>query len=311
VILPKSLSGLSLADIFEPALPTPPPGPPPFCSPDPVHAGDVPEAFLGEPAWTLVERLFPDLGQDGAMGLIDFGALWFDDRLSPDPLATICAKRFRLNLPAYGPRIYYQADPERLIVSGPDVLVYDKEAGPPTVPVPHDRMNNVIAALERLTGHTLRAPHRLDAPTSGLVIAAASREAASRLGQAFQRGDVKKRYLALAGGPRPPFDHTVADAVISKVDGRYRADVSGPGYPSLTRLSVLGEYGDKVLFLAEPLTGRTHQIRLHMAHLGYPIVGDPLYGGEPAPRLMLRASGLSFGHPVTGKTITLGGPWPD
>jgi 23S rRNA-/tRNA-specific pseudouridylate synthase len=301
---------LGLGEIFDPPLNAPPPAPPPYGSGAHVHLGEISASLLGQPAWSLVIKLFPAMDPKEAMALVEFGSLWFDDRVVFDPMADISAKNFRLNLPAYGPRVYYEIDPARLALRDGDLLVYDKEAGPPTVPAPHDSKNNLLAALERYTGLTLRAPHRLDAATSGLTIVAANRLAASRLGQAFSTGKIKKRYLALTRGPKPAFEKTLVEAVISKEAGRYKASAGGPGYPSRTALTVLGEYGDKVLFLAEPLTGRTHQIRLHMAYLGYPIEGDRLYGGGEAPRLMLRASGLAFGHPGTGKAVTLGGPWP-
>jgi 23S rRNA-/tRNA-specific pseudouridylate synthase len=138
----------------------------------------------------------------------------------------------------------------------------------------------------------------------------ANQLAASRLGRAFAKRQVKKRYLALSQGARPGFSVTEVDAPIPKENGRFMAVPDGPGRPSRTRISFLEAFGDAMLFLAEPETGRTHQIRLHMALLGYPILGDRLYGGAEAPRLMLKASGLSFAHPGTGQTVTLGGPWP-
>jgi RluA family pseudouridine synthase len=226
-------------------------------------------------------------------------------------MAKVKGSEFRINLPSYKPRIYYEIEPQRLIFADNDLLVYDKESGPPTVPVPHDQKNNLLAALERHTGLTLRAPHRLDAASSGLVIMAANRLAASRLSRGFMEKKIEKRYLALSVGPKPGFEKKEVDAVIYKTGSVYKAAESGPGYPSQTVVTFLGEYGDKLLFLCEPLTGRTHQIRLHLAYLGYPIVGDKLYGGADAPRLALKASGLSFKHPGTGQSMTFGGPWPD
>jgi 23S rRNA-/tRNA-specific pseudouridylate synthase len=175
-----------LKEIFDPPIPVPPSGPPPFGSLDPVRLGQIPTDLLGEPAWVLVSRLLPTLDQSQASELVEFGALWLDNHVFPEPLGKLNGLNFRLNLPAYKPQVYYEIDPKRLIVNDGDILIYDKESGPPTLPVPHDCKNNLQAALERYTGLTLRAPHRLDAATSGLVIFAANRLAAGRLGQAFQ-----------------------------------------------------------------------------------------------------------------------------
>jgi 23S rRNA-/tRNA-specific pseudouridylate synthase len=274
--------------------------------------GEIPGDLVGQPAWALVSRVLPTLSQEEAIELAGFGTLWLDDRLAPDPMAKLGTGAFRLNMPRYKPVVYYEIDPGRLVVSDGDIIVYDKESGPSTVPAPYDAKNNLVSAMERRYCLDLRAPHRLDAATSGLVILAVNRLAASRMGKAFQGGKVRKRYLALSRGPKPAFSETMVRAAISKRDGRYWAKEDGPGYPSQTRVTFLRSFGDdKVLFMAEPLTGRTHQIRLHLAFLGYPIAGDRLYGGEAAPRLMLRASGLSFRHPGTGEPLTLGGPWPE
>ncbi|MDR1110517.1 MAG: RluA family pseudouridine synthase [Deltaproteobacteria bacterium] len=310
MILPPCLDGLALEDIFEPPHPGPEPGPPPFGHGSPVRLGDVPAGLVGQPAWVLAQSLLPSLGEREALDLVAFGTLWLDNHVLDDPKAALPGGTFRLNLPWYGPHVFYEVDPARLVFRDGDILVYDKESGPATVPVPHDSRNNLHAALERHTRLTLRAPHRLDAPTSGLVIMAANRLAASRIGVAFKKGQVRKRYLALSSGPLPGFSVTTVDAPISKQNGRLMAIQDGPGRPSRTRVSFLRAFGDRLLFLAEPETGRTHQIRLHLALLGYPIAGDRLYGGESADRLMLKASGLCFRHPGTGQTLTLGGPWP-
>ncbi|MDR2386731.1 MAG: RluA family pseudouridine synthase [Deltaproteobacteria bacterium] len=307
----KSLDGLSLAEIFEPPWADPPVGPPPFGFESPVHVGQIPKTLIGQEVWTLVTLLFPELKVNEAKELTEFGSLWIDRRLVSDPLAKINGKEFRINLPAYKPQIYYEIDPKRLVFEDKDLLIYDKESGPPTVPVPHDLKNNLKAALERYTGLSLRAPHRLDAASSGLVIMAANRLSASRLSRGFMEKKIVKRYLALSVGPKPDFSKTQVEAVIYKVGQVYKTSQSGPGYPSQTIVTFLGEFEDKLLFLCQPLTGRTHQIRLHLAHLGYPIVGDKLYGGINGPRLALKASGLSFNHPGTGKLMTFGGPWPD
>jgi RluA family pseudouridine synthase len=230
--------------------------------------------------------------------------MWLNNHVQKDPEAVLGEGSFRLNLPAYEPKIYYEADPARIVFQDEHIIIYDKESGPPTVPAPHDAHNNIQAALERYLGTELRTPHRLDAPTSGLVVMALSRQAAGRLGQEFQSGGVKKKYVALSRGSVPSWTKFTVEAAVNKKDGRYSASFDGPGAPSSTVLTSLGSRGERALFMAEPLTGRTHQIRLHLALMGHPIVGDKLYGGETAERLMLRASGLSFRHPETRELLS-------
>jgi 23S rRNA-/tRNA-specific pseudouridylate synthase len=299
----------NLEDLFDDPLPEPPPGPPPFGTEPRIREGSVSGAMVGRPAAELVTAL---TGLDGAEAarLVEFGALWFERRPMTDPSWPLAAGRFRLSLPACSPRIFYEIDPERVVLSDGDLIVYHKEAGRPSQAVPHDAHNNVLAAMERRTGLTLRLAHRLDAPTSGLLIIPVTRQAASRMGLTFLRGGVRKRYLALSRGRAPSWREKIVDAPIGKMAGRYGVAGPGEGLEAQTRLTLLGRRDDRLLFLAEPLTGRTHQIRLHMAHEGYPILGDQFYGGLPERRLMLMASGLRFTHPGDARTLVLGGPWP-
>jgi RluA family pseudouridine synthase len=197
-------------------------------------------------------------------------------------------------------------DPKRIVFEDNDLLVYDKEAGRPSQAVPHDAYNNIHSSLTRLRGITLRLPHRLDAGTSGLLIIAKNLKAAGAMGKAFQKGEVKKRYLALATGVKPTWDSRRVDAPLAKSQGRLVVRENGPGLSATTDFTLLAWDSGCGLFLAEPLTGRTHQIRLHLSFLGYPIKGDTFYGGEPASRLMLKAAGISFKHPITGRPVVIG-----
>jgi RluA family pseudouridine synthase len=272
--------------------------------------GEIPSALLGAPAWKLVKVLI-NLNEADSKELVAFGSLWLNNSLTLEPELPLINGHFRLNLPAYGPKLFYEINPERVVYEDKDIIVYNKEAFRPSQGVPHDAQNNVLAAMERRTGLTLRLPHRLDAATSGLLLLAVTREAASRLGRSFQTGKVFKRYLAVSQGPLPDWKEKTLETIITKESGRYQAKNTGAGLRSVTKFTVLDISQGMVLFLAQPLTGRTHQIRLHLAFMNYPILGDTLYGGEKAQRLMLRASGLSFRHPGTGIQMTLGGPWPE
>ena len=252
-----------------------------------------------------------------AEALVAFGCLWVDDRPFLDPDKSLAGRfRFRFNPPAYGPVRFYEADPGRIIHEDDDLLVYHKEAGRPSQGVPYDAHNNVLAALGRLLegrGGPARLwlTHRLDAETSGLLLLAKTPAAAGAVGRAFQEGQVAKSYLALGLGSRPERDFFQVEAAIAKEGARYVTRSSGPGRAATTNFTVLGEKDfepggpemREVLFRAEPLTGRTHQIRLHLAWAGWPIRGDRFYGraeaeeARPAPRLMLAAVSLGLSHP--------------
>jgi RluA family pseudouridine synthase len=296
-------------ELFSEPFSDPPVAAPPFGGRDPIRVGDIPESLSGQPSWKLAQ-LLTGLNDERSKELVAFGSLWLNDSVNLDPLAAIGKGCFRLSLPVYGTGVFYEINRERIVYRDDDVIVYDKEADRPSQAVPYDAHNNVLAAMERYTGLTLRLAHRLDAGTSGLLLLAVNRLASSRLGIAFQSGKVSKRYLALSLGPKPDWTEKTVEAVIAKENGRYLARESGPGLKSITKFTVIDERDGVVLFLAQPLTGRTHQIRLHLAFIGRPIVGDQRYGGKKDVRIMLRACGLSFSHPGTGEKMIFGGPWP-
>jgi 23S rRNA pseudouridine1911/1915/1917 synthase len=161
------------------------------------------------------------------------------------------------------------------------------------------------------------AMHRLGRGTSGLVLFARTGEARRAVAKAWRTGAVVKRYRALVSG-RPSRDAFDVDTPIGLVDhprlGRVYAAVS-EGKPSLTHVRVLEARDGQTLVEATIPTGRPHQIRIHMAAAGHPLVGDPLYvaGGLPAPSpalpgetgYRLHAHRLEIDHPVTGERLVL------
>jgi|GEM_PF-25984 len=340
---PSTLQEDDLSRIFDP--PRLPPDPErlfaPF--PGPYLTGPLP-VHLQELTATGLTAHLTGLTPAEAAELVAFGALWLDDRpcLEPDHLL-VGHQSFRLNSPAYGPVRFYEADPARVVFEDRDLLIYNKESGRPSQAVPHDAHNNVLAALGRMLagrGQSSRLwlPHRLDADTSGLLMLAKNKEAAGCLGKAFQQGLVAKKYLCLGLGPVPDKNQFTVDTLIAKEGRRYLTRPLGPGLTARTDFTVLGRvdealgepdppeapYGlngrpetgsnpanlkrgwSRVLFAAEPLTGRTHQIRLHIAWAGWPLVGDRLYGrpaAPPVPRLMLASASLTFRHPRDGREI--------
>ena len=163
-------------------------------------------------------------------------------------------------------------------------------------------------------GHSgrLHPVHRIDKETSGLVLFAKHELAHLRLATAMSTGDIQRRYLALALG-RLPMDRGRVDWPIGREPGHgSKRRVDRTGQSAVTHFQVLRRYDEFSLLDLLLETGRTHQIRVHMAHLGYPLVGDPFYG-VPHPRLArqaLHARSLTIPHPQTGTPLELVAPLP-
>lgn len=150
--------------------------------------------------------------------------------------------------------------------------------------------------------------HRLDQETSGLVIFAKDKDTHKALQQQFERHTVAKRYLALLDGIVTQDEGVIDLPLHPDVDDRPRQRVDREhGKPAMTRYRVLDREGDVTRVILEPLTGRTHQLRVHASHpqgLNCSIVGDRLYG-RAASRLMLHAQSITFTHPASGQPMTL------
>jgi 23S rRNA (cytosine1962-C5)-methyltransferase len=142
--------------------------------------------------------------------------------------------------------------------------------------------------------------HRLDKATSGLIVFAKTRLANKSLTEQFTRREVRKTYLLLVSKPPPQKEFAVRGG-IARAGERYRSDVRGE--PAETRFRYLGPFEGFHLLAAEPLTGRTHQIRVHCEEAGRPILGDILYGGEKYPRVCLHSRELVFRHPETEEEV--------
>ncbi|MBX3745983.1 MAG: RluA family pseudouridine synthase [Verrucomicrobiae bacterium] len=169
-----------------------------------------------------------------------------------------------------------------------DLLVVNKPAGLVCHPTKGDAWSSLISRL-RLhlpdTGVTL--VHRLDRETSGVTVAVKSREAAAELGRLFQSRAVHKEYLAIVHGHPAAETFTIEAPLGPDPDSpvAIRDTVRLDGAPAATRFHVVSRFERRnapfALLRAEPLTGRKHQIRIHLEHAGHPIVGDKIYGGDP------------------------------
>ncbi|HMU38577.1 MAG TPA: RluA family pseudouridine synthase [Pseudomonadota bacterium] len=219
----------------------------------------------------------------------------------------------------------------------PDFYVIDKPAGLPIHPTARYHFSTLTAVLrERFPGQTLQVCHRLDRETSGLMLVARNAGAASVLKTAFQRRLVEKRYLAIVHGELdlPDGEAWIIDQPMGPAGQLVRVkmavcDETQGGVPAQTVVRVLRRFYGHTLVECRPRTGRQHQIRVHLCHAGFPIVGDKLYPDEKlflewsehgdeavAHRLTLgrhalHAAGLAFPHPRTHAVVRFETDLPD
>jgi tRNA pseudouridine65 synthase len=204
----------------------------------------------------------------------------------------------------------------RLLHRDPHLAVLDKPSGLLTHRGWGDADEVAVSQARALLGAFVFPVHRLDRGASGALVMALSSEVAAALHTAFEDGRVEKRYLALVRGVPPA--HTLVDHPIPRREG-------GPRVPAQTEVRLVAAapraHARAALVLAIPRTGRLHQVRRHLKHLGHPIVGDANYGDlrvnrdlrERAglARLALHAASLRFTHPVTGAELEVAAPLPD
>jgi 23S rRNA pseudouridine1911/1915/1917 synthase len=226
----------------------------------PVRVGQVIEAHLGG----ALDRATPALGRDARAR---------DDATLP---------------------------PFLVVFEDDDVVVVDKPAGLLTAPTPESDRGNLADQLARRGRGPVQVVHRLDLPTSGLLVFARTDAAARALAERFRVHDVARVYLGVLAGA---------------VDGERVVDSAVAGRPARTTLSAIEALPGATLVRATLDTGRQHQIRIHAASIGHPVLGDRRYGQEsgvpPPPRLALHATHLGFVHPTTGATLTFDSPLPD
>lgn len=206
-------------------------------------------------------------------------------------------------------------DPVRVIHADHEVVLVDKPAGLLSVPGKGNHLSDcMIARLQRLYPDALLV-HRLDLDTSGVMLFALTRHAQRVLGAQFEARQTKKTYRARLWGHLTPREGTVDLPLCVDWPNRPRQHVNHTdGKPAQTDWRVIGHDPDGTSRVRlYPLTGRSHQLRVHMQSLGHPILGDPLYATGIArdyPRLMLHAETLRFRHPDSAKSVTFSAPCP-
>jgi len=156
--------------------------------------------------------------------------------------------------------------------------------------------------------------HRLDKDTSGLLLVAKRDAAHQALSAQLKAREMCKLYAALAQGGFSRDAERIQAPIARDPRDRKRMAVVAGGRPAITEYRVAGRVGEHSLLCAHLVTGRTHQIRVHLRGAGHPILGDPLYGGKraaEASRLMLHAYKLAFTQPTTGRRVVVTAPWPE
>lgn len=203
-------------------------------------------------------------------------------------------------------KCYPKLTAEHIIFEDNDLIAVFKPPGLPSIP---SREQQVCSVKDSLKEYLKREPHmpsRIDTSTSGLIVASKSKRMHARLQQIYEQRRVKKYYRLQIDGVLPRKTLTV-DAAIGFHDAHpvLRRVSPSEGKAAKTIFSQLRADGDTSLVQAQPVTGRTHQIRVHTAAIGLPITGDNFYGGRPAETLHLLSYSATFEHPITNEKLTI------
>jgi 23S rRNA pseudouridine1911/1915/1917 synthase len=287
------------------------------------HELTVPEGASGRLDGWLTKSL-EGLSRDRVTGLIREGMVTVDGKPVKPSLAVAAGMKVEDHVPAPVP-LALEPDPIPLTVifEDDDLLVVVKPRGMLTHPLGSrlrgTLVNALLAHCQHLSGiNGVMRPgivHRLDQGTSGLMVVAKSDRAHAGLANAFKDRRMQKIYQAIVRGV-PRIARGVIDIPMSRDPqhrNRMRIDLTR-GRPARTEYQVLETFERLSLVELVLHTGRTHQIRVHMAHIGHPVAGDIAYGLGPVPGvvgLALHAMRLGFDHPVTGKHLQFEAPLPD
>ncbi|MFM8554479.1 MAG: RluA family pseudouridine synthase [Acidimicrobiales bacterium] len=290
---------------------------------------EIPAALAGERLDRIVS-LVADVSRSQARELVAAGGVSVDGTAAPSgKVRLVEGQTVTVDLSMIPGEQLPTADPSitfTVLHEDPHCAVIEKPAGLVVHPAPGHPDGTLVNGLLHKwpdvasVGEPARPGivHRLDVGTSGLMVVALTQDAYEGLVAALSAHDVRREYLALAWG-RYESSSGVIDAPIGR-DPRdpLRMAVVRDGKFARTKFEVEREFVEPVdlsLVRCSLETGRTHQIRVHLAAVGHPVVGDPTYGGVrpsmPAPRPMLHAQALAFDHPVTGGHMEFTAPVPD
>ncbi len=307
-----------------------------------ITAADVIEVELAATDGRLDKALAEALSQLSRariQALMAEGRVTRDGAAVGDPSARARPGHYRLTIPPPAPAIPRGEKLDfTVLFEDAHLIVIDKPAGMSVHPAPGSPAGTLVNALIHHCGASLSGVggvarpgivHRLDKLTSGVMVAAKTDLAHRGLSAQFARHDLERVYVALTRGAPSPGAGTIATRIgRSSANRKKMAVLAAGGREAVTHYETRATFGAKARPLAARLactleTGRTHQIRVHLAHKGAPCLGDPVYGaGAPAPavRAAIEAAGLSrqalhaavlgFHHPITGEALRFETPLP-
>jgi 23S rRNA pseudouridine1911/1915/1917 synthase len=287
----------------------------------------LPDGLEGSRVDSAVSRLF-GLSRTAAADLITAGAVLLDGRVPAKSERVTVGNWIEIELPAPA-TIDMRAeavDGLRVVYDDDDIVVVDKPVGVAAHPSPGWSGPTVTSGLAA-AGYRLATSgaaerqgvvHRLDVGTTGLMVVAKSERAYSVLKDAFRNRTVDKRYRALVQGHPDPSRGTVDAPIGRHPTHDYRWAVVSGGRESVTHYETVEAFRAASLLDIRLETGRTHQIRVHMAALRHPCVGDLTYGADPTlsarlglDRQWLHAASLAFAHPADGRPVSFDSPPPE
>jgi 23S rRNA pseudouridine1911/1915/1917 synthase len=288
---------------------------------DPIkneHSFVVEDEAKGERLDVYLRAKLPDLSRERIKTLIEEGYILVEGKSVKPSYKLKGGEQVLVRIPI---EREYSLQPKEvpfeILYEDEDLAVLYKPAGIVVHPAPghldDTLVHGLLLKLRSLSGvgGELRPGivHRLDKDTSGVMLVAKNDFAHKKLTQDFKERRVEKEYLAIVYGRLTQKEGTLDFPIGRHPAQRKKMAVLKEGRQALTKYKVLRLFKKATLILAKPVTGRTHQLRVHFSYIGHPILGDPIYGGlkpdVPRPeRLMLHACRISFEHPRTGAHLT-------
>ncbi len=293
----------------------------------------IDEEHAGQRLDQTLARMYPEWSRARLQQWIKSGAVQVDGRQWRPRDRVEGGESLRLIIELEDEVEDFKPEPVALQVAHEDdqLLIIDKPPGLVAHPAPGNWSGTLLNGLLYRYPELRNVPragivHRLDKDTSGLMAVARTLEAHRQLVEALQRREFQREYIALVEGS------PVAGGVVDEPIGRHHQDrkrmaVTESGKPAVTHYRIRQRFPAHTLLDVKLETGRTHQIRVHMAHIRYPIVGDPVYGGRPRlpkgmadevvgalrkfRRQALHAARLGLSHPETGEWMTWEAPLPE